>query len=264
MNFWVCKGRPENAFISVLKPGKIALWHTGRIPKKLSRGDLIFIWESSPFRRLVGLAKVHDSDRGIDKTNGHHLFEQKYLTRRLRSPLEMDELRRIPVLKTASFLKAGPNVLLTPITREQAEILISLLALRNPNDIPKALQPQSANDYALPSIGEAILMAAVEGGKKLAVHFIRERSPALARDKRKAVLAKLGRLACEVCKFDFRDRYGKLGEGFCEVHHKRPLADLDSAIEVRLEDLAIICSNCHRMIHKDGLKTVAALRGKLR
>ena len=44
--------------------------------------------------------------------------------------------------------------------------------------------------------------------------------------------------------------YGKLGEGYCEVHHKIPLASFDAKRVTRLDDLAIVCSNCHRMIHR--------------
>ena len=40
-----------------------------------------------------------------------------------------------------------------------------------------------------------------------------------------------------------------MGKGFAECHHVVPLADLGRQKRTRLEDLAIVCANCHRMIH---------------
>jgi hypothetical protein len=64
-----------------------------------------------------------------------------------------------------------------------------------------------------------------------------------------------GRLICEVpsCGFDFSWRYGALGEGYAQVHHLVPLnKSSKTGRETKLEDLAIVCANCHVMIHKGG------------
>ncbi len=64
-----------------------------------------------------------------------------------------------------------------------------------------------------------------------------------------------GKLVCEVprCGFDFADRYGELGVGYAHVHHLRPLAKMDTMGEkMDLSDLAIVCANCHAMIHRRG------------
>ncbi|WP_420497540.1 HNH endonuclease [Xenorhabdus griffiniae] len=41
-----------------------------------------------------------------------------------------------------------------------------------------------------------------------------------------------------------------MGENFCEVHHLNPLHKSDGETRNELSDLAIVCSNCHRMIHR--------------
>lgn len=72
-----------------------------------------------------------------------------------------------------------------------------------------------------------------------------------------------GALVCEVpnCGFDFRRAYGNLGAGYAQVHHLRPLGDVSSVRETRLEDLAIVCANCHAMIHRGGeCRELAGLR----
>jgi predicted HNH restriction endonuclease len=51
------------------------------------------------------------------------------------------------------------------------------------------------------------------------------------------------------CGFDFERAYGELGRGYAHVHHKRPLSERDGDEVTRLEDLAVVCANCHAMIH---------------
>ena len=89
-----------------------------------------------------------------------------------------------------------------------------------------------------------------EGSRQWVQHFSRERRPEIVTAKKAQVLKATGGLKCEVCEFDFKERYGPIGEGFCEVHHKVPLSSLNEETETKLEDLAILCSNCHRMIHR--------------
>lgn len=55
---------------------------------------------------------------------------------------------------------------------------------------------------------------------------------------------------CKVCGFDFEQKYGELGAGFIEVHHRRPISERGAVYEVDPErDLVPLCANCHRMIH---------------
>jgi hypothetical protein len=105
---------------------------------------------------------------------------------------------------------------------------------------------------------------ATEGRRKLVSHLIRERSRALIERKKRVVLQTAGRLACEVCGFDFRERYSILGDGFCEVHHRLALSDAESEVQTRLEDLAVVCANCHRMIHRGGeMRELSAVQAAL-
>lgn len=56
---------------------------------------------------------------------------------------------------------------------------------------------------------------------------------------------------CQVCEFNFEDEYGaKLGAGFIECHHKNPLSENDENLKSTLKDVCVVCSNCHRMLHR--------------
>lgn len=64
-----------------------------------------------------------------------------------------------------------------------------------------------------------------------------------------------GNLMCQVpnCGFDFEERYGSLGAGYAQVHHLIPLNKAPpEGRKVHLKELAIVCANCHAMIHRGG------------
>ncbi|WP_108847676.1 HNH endonuclease [Dietzia lutea] len=104
------------------------------------------------------------------------------------------------------------------------------------------------------------LEEASEGRVLLARHLRRERDPKLRRAKI-AHVRKAGKpLACDVCEFDFEATYGERGRDYIEVHHVKPLSE-SGETTTKLSDLALLCSNCHRMVHRTPWTTPAELRG---
>jgi 5-methylcytosine-specific restriction protein A len=103
-----------------------------------------------------------------------------------------------------------------------------------------------SDDSAIePEIAEAL-----EGRLLTRLHVSRERNRRLVESKKRAVLRATESLACEACGFDFESRYGERGGGFIECHHIRPVSLLIGETRTSLDDLALVCSNCHRMIHR--------------
>lgn len=88
-----------------------------------------------------------------------------------------------------------------------------------------------------------------EGGVIIRLHKRYERDPRLVRERKKAALS-AGNLKCEVCGFDFEAQYGALGAEFIEVHHTLPVHKMKPGGTTKLTDLALLCSNCHRMSHR--------------
>jgi len=97
-----------------------------------------------------------------------------------------------------------------------------------------------------------------EGRQVLKAHLARERS----RELRAAKIREAGDvLRCEVCAFDFGAKYPGVGDGFIEVHHRTSLADRAPAGgTTKLEELALVCANCHRMLHRRESTTIDSLR----
>ncbi len=59
-----------------------------------------------------------------------------------------------------------------------------------------------------------------------------------------------GRLYCEVCGFDFREKYGEHGIDFIEAHHVKPIAKRNKNEPTKVEDIVLLCSNCHSIVHR--------------
>lgn len=59
---------------------------------------------------------------------------------------------------------------------------------------------------------------------------------------------------CAVCGLNFEGRYGPIGKGYIEAHHLIPLASIKGTKVAMdpIKDFAVLCANCHRMIHRSG------------
>lgn len=104
--------------------------------------------------------------------------------------------------------------------------------------------------------------SAPEGDPKVRTHHQRERSRELVLMAKQVFRKQNGRLFCEVCGFDFGKTYG--APNFIEAHHRIPLSNLDPGTRTKLSDLAMVCANCHRMLHQGRpWPTVEALKRKI-
>jgi len=88
-----------------------------------------------------------------------------------------------------------------------------------------------------------------EGAEKRYLHLARERSRTLVANAKTVALQDDPMLHCLICGFSFLERYGERGRGFVEAHHKVPVSELKAGSRTRIEDIALVCANCHRMLH---------------
>lgn len=104
--------------------------------------------------------------------------------------------------------------------------------------------------------------ATIDERRRYRMHRKIERNP------KAATLAKKHHgLICQVCGFDFKATYGAVGDGYIEAHHLRPLSSLLEGAVVKYDvanDFAVLCANCHRMIHRlDDVADLTELRRRL-
>lgn len=107
-------------------------------------------------------------------------------------------------------------------------------------------------DYYDNELESEIIIPDIEGHKEgfKRVYFTTkyERDP---KNRRDAI--RIFGTSCAVCGFNFEERYGHVGKGFIEIHHKIPLATKNEEVIINpFTDLVCVCSNCHRMLHHYG------------
>ena len=88
----------------------------------------------------------------------------------------------------------------------------------------------------------------IEETYKKKVHYLIERPSSSQIKKLKKQLG----YVCQSCNFDFEKVYGDVGKEYIEAHHLIPMSELKKGESRTLtkKDFSVLCSNCHRMIHK--------------
>ncbi|MFD5854206.1 HNH endonuclease [Cytobacillus pseudoceanisediminis] len=99
-----------------------------------------------------------------------------------------------------------------------------------------------------------------EGKEAYRLHRFRERDTRLIKEAKKLFKQKHGKLFCEACGINFEETYGDRGKDYIEAHHTKPVSKMKEGEKTRIEDIAMLCSNCHRMIHRSPFISVSELR----
>ncbi len=102
-----------------------------------------------------------------------------------------------------------------------------------------------------------------EGKYRYVLHKRRERSSALRKAKVKHFLTTNDFIHCELCRVNLNEKYpSSLSEGYIEVHHINPISTLAEHTPTHIDDLILLCPNCHRMVHrtKDAEKNLEDLK----
>lgn len=208
--------------------GVTVVWTAG--PE--SGGTVVVGWykDATVYREAQTIAK----QSAIQKKNGVNTYRiTAPADKAVLLPVEQREL----IIPRAVKGGIGQSNVWFADKEESQEIVNRVIALFNTGTIP-----------SLPDIDQS--QSILEGNPRLVAHLRRERNSTIIKTKKDAVLRATGRLCCEACGFDFKEVYGEFGEGFCEVHHLQPLSKADGVVKTELSDLAIVCSNCHRVIHR--------------
>ncbi len=109
-------------------------------------------------------------------------------------------------------------------------------------------------------IQEELEFEAIEGQRKLAKHLRIERNSTLIKKIKQAALVANPYLNCKLCGFSFYKKYGDVGLGFIEAHHIKQLSEREDEKVTSQKDIILVCSNCHRMLHKTDSMSVEKLK----
>ena len=250
---WLFQGNPSKFDIDdYLSRYSYIYWRTPKLRSAISIGDKCVIWRAGPASGVIAIGSVAEApgkmaDARFPECLGEDLWrEESDSPETIKVGIQLEEVRldeeegfvprdviaTHPILGNATIIRS-PQGTVFRLDPDQASALFQIWRA------PLELQPTSIPE-------------AMEGAQRLRQHYARERSRTLIQKKKEAFAkANHGRFYCEVCGFDFSEHYPEsLGRGFIEVHHLAPLFTSSLPKKTTLEDLLLVCSNCHRMVHR--------------
>lgn len=229
----------------------IAFYHTSRA--RFPRGD--------PHRRRPRVSLLAEIT-GVEQ-DGQNICYLKAKIRRV----DLDHIRRSPIVRdddtkhlfeqcgmvpgsVATFYEVSPAVWSELLRRGTQAV-----EAPSKSHIPgTAASPGASRDV------DAQDLAAIEGIAREVISYYKSRS----RPLRDAALA-LGKGVCEACGTDFTLILDGQGVRVLQVHHRQQLSVGDEPRLTSVTDLAVVCANCHSLIHMDPKRalSIETLRGIL-
>jgi predicted RNA-binding protein with PUA-like domain len=265
-NTWIFQGNPDDFKIDKYISENNEIWwslNQQHFLDEISKGDVVYIWRSDGMKRGTGgiiargtvsgdpsleiiqskfwIKKPKDNDKfSIPITIENHLVNGNFIRR--------TELKEHPQLNDLLILRMANNTNYL-VKDEHAKILhklwekytrLNTKQMRR-NDLKDIVRNDLEADKA------QFDSSYKEGEMK---SYYGNRYERKAKNRLRAI--EIHGTTCAVCGFNFEDVYGEHGKDFIEIHHKKPLNTLEAAAEIDSRtDLVPVCSNCHRMLHRD-------------
>jgi len=184
-----------------------------RVAYEMKAGDVIYVKQGT---KIVSKGDV----------KGSYKFDSKF---RLKEPSGEPWAHQVPV----EWVKDFPEISIL-VGRSQQYTVEEL----TPDELKKL---ESAVDYEQK---ETQKKETLEGETYKTEAIFRSRNRTLIEAKKAN-----SDYRCEVCGFSFEEAYGEIGFKYIVAHHLKPIAAGPS--KTTLDDIALVCANCHAMIHKE-------------
>lgn len=204
-----------------------------RQQNKLTVGDVVFLYCSSPVRQIMYMMRVSKIDIPYsDSINDEYLFNYRYKLK------ETDLYSRFEMIAQAS--------------RNNRELSYSRLRelgltshLQGGINVPEGLLSHILENFDV--VFDDLTCTYTEGTS----HNISVTSYERNDKARMACLSHFG-YTCQICGINFEEKYGNVGKDFIHVHHKNFISTMGGQEhEINpLTDLIPVCPNCHAMLHR--------------
>ena len=232
----------------------IAIYNLSVTDKASSGYYVVYLFPSGSNSIILNLGQsYHEAKREYGLNSNNALAKQSELMRLKLPEFSKDFESSVPLLKVgnkldyrhavAYHLKYDTNELPTEdiLISDLDRILEAYETLFYRGGRDGEYSPSDENDGYQGKIS-------IKESHKKKVHYVMER-PSLSQIKK--IKKRLG-YVCEGCGFDFQKTYGDIGKEYIEAHHLKPISELRAgeSRSITQDDFSVLCSNCHRMIHR--------------
>jgi hypothetical protein len=212
--------------------------------KNTKQGDLAFLWRAKGKSDIGFLLQV-ESDAVPDKEWGHSCdYKTLYV---FQNPVNIKDLRADSYFDEWSPLKRNLQGKAFEIQENYWNRLNQIAIKKNPDYREIITSGRSLEQIAEEDLDSLSYEEEYSEGKKskrFVNYYERNRSLNIA-------ARQIHGTKCMVCGFDFEQQYGARGSGYIEVHHMNPISSFTEETKVDPKtEMTVVCSNCHRMIHR--------------
>jgi len=273
MRHWLFQGNPDQFDVDAyMKSAERIYWSVSvkKYQREISLGDVVYLWRAQGKAKavsgVVAKAVVIETCKPKDKLeHPTWLYDQLWMPEskeksdhkvgllvesyRLHPEDAMvtsGDFRSDTILSESNIIKVrvGSNF---PLSADEAKRISQLWDLSD------------SDDFEVDEYGNN------EGRILYRIHRIRERKAGLKKDYIAKYLKTHKALECELCGLKPEKDYGDLGTSLLELHHKTPLNKLTEERSTQLDDVMLVCPNCHRALHKgDAERNLELLKGQFR
>lgn len=255
LSTWILQGNPKRFNIDdYLSRYSYIYWSAPKYQNDFNIGDKIYIWRAGEESGVIASGVLEELPMPLSQVRFPNALGDDLWRSQEDAPTDI----KIGIRLEQTRLSLGEGMLEREVVKRNP-ILSNNQIITQPNGTVFKLEElqsreiarlwnNDSNNYDKP-FGEEF--SASEGSMELRYHYQRERSTILVKKKKEEFKSVYGKVKCEICGFCFEEIYPRnLSKDYIEAHHKTPLSKISAKIKTTLEDLMLVCSNCHRMIHR--------------
>jgi hypothetical protein len=250
---WIFQGNPKYFDIAAYlsRFPNLIYWRTPTNQQEIQLGDRAYIWRAGPQAGVVAVGEIVELPIARSEVEFPEALSDELWNRDKPDPdekvvgIKVDEIR----LNEEEAMLSRAMLVSDPVFQENAIV-------RAPQGTVFRLTSQQAERLSsywlrkIPSNSESNTREFTEGAVAYRRHKVRERSSALRAEKIAEFRANYGKLCCEICNLEPRENYPEeFAASVLEIHHSKPLSDAKSPRPTTLDELLVLCANCHRAIH---------------
>lgn len=242
MKYWIipCNVKDYDVIGAFNKLSEID-WKQSNNMKSAAVGDMVLIYLSRPYSCIKYICKIKEVNKpkSTIEDSVYIMKGDNYVNYGNYMQLELLESINETLL-TFEILKLNGLKGNIQGPRSLKDNLLSFIRER----IEPFLNNRNKNESELENIVYKEGKIQVKFGSKF------ERNPHL---RQKAI--DIHGTTCKVCGFNFEEVYGDIGKNFIEIHHIKPMYIIRKEVSVNPNtDLIPLCSNCHKMVHRNKKK----------
>ncbi|MDR6123514.1 5-methylcytosine-specific restriction endonuclease McrA/predicted RNA-binding protein with PUA-like domain [Bacillus sp. SLBN-46] len=265
-NTWIFQGNPDDFKIDQYISENNEIWwslNQQHFLDEISKGDIVYIWRSDGKKRGTGgiIARgIISGEPSLSISPSKYWIKNPKDNEKFLIPITIEshlvnvhfirraELKEHPQLNDLLILRMANNT--NYLVKEEHAKLLHKIWGKYTKLHTKQMRRNELKDTVVNDLeaDKAQFDSYYKDGEIKS--YYGNRYERKAKNRLRAI--EIHGTTCAVCGFDFEDVYGEHGKDFIEIHHKNPLSKLEEATEIDPRtDLVPVCSNCHRMLHRD-------------